>query len=94
MALLGVANLNTRNKSTLEAIFEQPTRADIRWNDVDRLLRALGAERVERKGSRVAFILNDRPMVLHRPHPGSEISKGMVETVRDGLSQSSIRPEE
>ena len=46
------------------------------------LLKALGAEKVQGDGSRVAFVLNGRVLGLHRPHPKPEL-KNQVEDVRE-----------
>ena len=42
--------MNKKNKSTLEAIFEDPVRPDILWADIENLLYALGAEITEGRG--------------------------------------------
>lgn len=42
--------MNSRQRGTLAAIFETPTRADIDWDDVVSLLSGLGAEVSEEEG--------------------------------------------
>jgi len=46
-------------------------------------MRALGADEIERSGSRVRFVLNGRVLNLHRPHPKPGLKKYAVEDVRD-----------
>ena len=46
----------------------------------------------ERTGSRVAVLLNDRVAVFQRPHPGPNLDKGAVRTVRRFLLSVGIRP--
>jgi len=84
--------VNAKQRKTLQAIFEVPTRADIRWHDVESLLRALGAELVEGRGSRVRVALGDVRAVFHRPHPRRVVGKGMLEHIRDFLSSAEIEP--
>jgi len=44
--------MNSRHRRTLGRIFAEPTPADLRWRDIDALLRAVGAEVSEGAGSR------------------------------------------
>jgi hypothetical protein len=85
-------SLGPRHRKTLEAIFERPTRANIRWTEVVGLLRAVGAEISEGRGSRVRMALNERRAVFHRPHPGPEMVKGAVEALRDFLTEAGVGP--
>ncbi len=84
--------MNKANRQTLAAIFARPTRADVRWADVEALVRALGGEVVERQGSRVALILNGVRAVFHRPHPRPEAKKGAVDAVRQFLTNAGVTP--
>jgi hypothetical protein len=74
--------MNNTHRKTLEAIFAKPTRADIRWQEIEGLVKALGGEVIERGGSRVAFVLNGVRGNFHRPHPRPETNKGAVDAVR------------
>jgi hypothetical protein len=47
-----------RHEKTLAAIFAHPVAGNIRWREIEALLRALGADVEERAGSRVAIVLN------------------------------------
>jgi hypothetical protein len=87
-----MAKLNSRQRRTLEAVFERPTRADLRWSDVEALLRAAGVELSEGRGSRVRLHFEGLRMVLHKPHPRPEMVRGAVEDVRDFLSTAGLRP--
>ena len=59
----------------MDAIFTTPTRANIKFSDIEKLLVSLGAIRVEGDGSRVSFELNERQTFAHRPHPNKEAKK-------------------
>ncbi len=82
--------MNTKQRRTLEAVFAQPTRHDVAWADVDSLLRALGAEITQGRGSRVRVVLGGRRAVLHQPHPQRTCLPGMVRAVRDFLSEAGV----
>jgi len=58
--------MNQRQRRTRDRIFERPNRSDIRWEELASLMRALGADEIERSGSRVRFVLNGRVLNLHR----------------------------
>ena len=85
--------MNKKQSGTLNAIFEDPARADIAWRDTESLLRALGAELSEGKGSRVRVVLNGVKAVFHEPHPEKEMGKGMVRSVREFLVAAGIEPD-
>ncbi len=61
--------MNKKQQRTFQRIFEKPERADIKWNDVESLFVALGAEISEGRGSRVRVAFKGVRAVFHRPHP-------------------------
>ena len=74
-------------------IFEEPTRADVRWPEVVTLIEALGGKvAISRKGSRVCLALNGRKGSVHSPHPGNIMSKGALRGVRDFLKGAEVKP--
>jgi HicA toxin of bacterial toxin-antitoxin, len=85
--------VNSHHRRTLARIFAEPTRADLRWRDIEAVLRAAGAEVSEGAGSRVRVALGGVRAVFHRPHPGPETSRGLVRAVRDFLAAAGVRPE-
>lgn len=85
--------LSNRHQSTLEAIFDRPTRANIAWRDIVSLFYALNAYVDEgRDGSRVAVDLNDRIGHFHAPHQ-KEAPKSIVTSVRRFLESAGVDPE-
>jgi hypothetical protein len=76
----------------LEAIFEKPTRADIRWQSIVALFVALGGEITQGRGSRVRVALKGHRAVFHEPHPERITDKGAIEDVRNFLDGMRIRP--
>jgi hypothetical protein len=85
--------MNSRQRHTLIRIFGDPTPADIRWGDIEALLRAAGAEISEGAGSRVRVALGGVRAVFHRPHPSPETRRATVRAVRDLLESAGIKPE-
>jgi len=84
--------VNSKHRATLDAIFSRPTRADIRWNEIETLIVACGGEVRQREGSRVALTLNGVRAVFHRPHPQPATKKGAVDAVRMFLTNAGLRP--
>ena len=83
-------NLTRRHNRTLRSIFEKPVRSDVAWMDVEKLLRTLGAEMSEGRGSRVRIFLNGVRAVFHRPHPHKETDKGALKAMRRFLLEANI----
>lgn len=84
--------MQNRHRRTLESIFENPIRADVAWADIETLLRALGAEITEGRGSRVRIVLNGVRAVFHRPHPQKETDKGALRSMRRFLTEAGVEP--
>jgi hypothetical protein len=84
--------MNAAQRKTLLAIFETPTRADVRWWRIEALVRALGGEVTEGRGSRIRFRIGDRVATFHGPHPSRETGKGTLEDVRRFLENGGFQP--
>lgn len=82
----------SKHQKTLEAVFADPTRANIAWRDIEAMLAHYGAEFSEGRGSRVRATLNGVDAVFHRPHPQNETGKPMVESVRRFLTNAGVTP--
>jgi hypothetical protein len=75
--------MKSKHKKTLELIFNRPASANIKWRDIEALFVSLGAELIEREGSRVEVFLFDEIRVYHRPHPRPDTDKGAVAAIRN-----------
>jgi hypothetical protein len=84
--------MHGRHRRTLSRIFAEPSPADLRWSDIESLLRAAGAEIGEGAGSRVRVALGGVRAVFHRPHPSPELKRGAVRAVRDFLAAAGVQP--
>jgi hypothetical protein len=76
----------------LLAVFERPTRSDLRWAEIESLMMALGGELREGSGSRMRVRLRNEAANFHRPHPRPEARKAAVEAVRDLLTLAGFAP--
>lgn len=84
--------MNQKHRRTLEAIFDDPVRANIPWRDIESMLKAVGAEITEGEGSRVRIGLKGVRAVFHRPHPQKETDKGAVRSMRRFLIEAGETP--
>jgi len=84
--------MGSRHRRTLEAIFEDPVKANIAWRDIEALLEAHGAQITEEAGSRVRMALNGVRAVFHRPHPEKETDRGAVKSMRRFLTEAGVTP--
>lgn len=86
--------LKSKHRKTLQAIFDDPVRANIVWKDVENLLIACGADISEGRGSRVRIVLNEVKAIFHRPHPRKETNKGAVVSMRRFLTEAGVTPDD
>ncbi len=84
--------MKKKHRATLEQIFGRPVSGTIRWQDIEALFIALGAEISEREGSRIGVFLFAQIRVFHRPHPTPETDKGAVASIRKWLEENGISP--
>ena len=86
-------NLSGKHRKTLQAIFAEPVRANVKWTDVEHLLQVLGAELMEGRGSRIRIYLQGVRAVFHRPHPQPDMDKGALKSMRRFLRQAGVELE-
>ncbi|MEO6696700.1 MAG: type II toxin-antitoxin system HicA family toxin [Gammaproteobacteria bacterium] len=84
--------MNRAHHKTLEAIFSNPAPAALEWRKIEAMFKALGAQTVEGKGSRVAFVINGKRADFHRPHPGKEAKRYQVRAAREFLELVGVKP--
>ena len=84
--------MNKAQQATLSAIFDRPTRADIRWSAIESLMRALGGEVTRACRKPCCCKLNGVTAVFYRPHPRPETKKGAVDAVRQFLINAGVKP--
>jgi len=84
--------MKRKHAKTLKQIYSRPIIGSIKWSEIESLLVALGAEIMEREGSRVAVILFDEVKVFHRTHPSPDTDKGAVASTRKWLEMHGVKP--
>jgi len=84
--------MKRKHLKTLQQIYARPVSGSIKWSDIESLFIALGAEIMEREGSRVAVILFEEVKVFHRPHPSPDTDKGAVSSTRKWLEAHGVKP--
>ena len=84
--------MNSKQRSTLKAIFINPVPANLDFKSLESLFLALGAKLIEGDGSRVRFILNEVVVSFHRPHPHKEAKPYQVRDARSFLKQAGVKP--
>ncbi|NIM92175.1 MAG: addiction module toxin, HicA family [Anaerolineales bacterium] len=85
-------SVRKKHQRTLDALFEEPTRSNIAWNDIIALFDALDAEISEGKGFRVRVALGGARAVFHRPLPSKDMHKSMVRSIRRFLKTAGVKP--
>ncbi len=84
--------MNKKHRKTLHAVFTTPTRANIKFADIESLLIALGGVVTEGTGSRISVTISGMTAFFHRPHPEKEAKKYQVEDAREFLHRIGIKP--
>ena len=84
----------SKHDKTLRAIFATPTRANIKWRDIEAMIRANGGTIREGRGSRVGIEINGLRAVMHRPHPSPDTDKGAVDALRVFLERADVAPKQ
>ncbi|MBA3480348.1 MAG: type II toxin-antitoxin system HicA family toxin [Pirellulales bacterium] len=77
---------------TLAAIFADPVRSNVKWDDVVALFKSKGASVTQGAGSRVRVSLHGVRATFHRPHPQPDTDKGALKSVRRFLSEAGLMP--
>jgi len=84
--------MSAKHRRTLAALFEDPVRSNILWNDVVSMLVYFGAGLRNGAGSRVRVSLGGQRTTLHRPHPQKEVNTYTVRDLRAFLLLTGVVP--
>ncbi len=84
--------MKRKHAATLDLIFARPVSGSVKWQDIEALFVALGAEVSEREGPRIGVFLFGEVRVFHRPHPSPDTDKGAVSSIRKWLESHGVRP--
>ena len=84
--------MNNKHRKTFKAVFLDPVSGTIKWMHIEHLLRAVGVNVTEGRGSRVRFEKDGEIEIVHRPHPQKEAKRYQVISVRKFLERIGVRP--
>lgn len=82
--------MNKKQQRILEAIQMSPPPANLKWDDIESLFKALGAVVSQGNGSRVRVSLNGVKAVFHKPHPNNEVGKACVKSIKFFLETANV----
>jgi HicA toxin of bacterial toxin-antitoxin, len=82
--------MNKKQRNTYSALFAEPIRRNILWNDVVSLVLALDGQVLQGDGSRVRFDLHEVSLNIHSPHPQKELKRYQVKAVREFLLNAGV----
>jgi hypothetical protein len=87
-----MCKLKSTHSKTLNLIFGKHVPTSLKWQHIEALFLALGAQAIEGRGSRVRFELNGVVATFHRPHPSKEAKPYQVRDARQFLEQVGVKP--
>ncbi|MFW6264423.1 MAG: type II toxin-antitoxin system HicA family toxin [Cyanobacteriota bacterium] len=82
--------MNRKQRKIYDAIFAEPIRRNIIWNDVVALVKTLEGTVTQGDGSRVRFDLNNISLNIHSPHPSKELKRYQVKAIREFLTKAGV----
>lgn len=83
-----------KHRETFDSLYANPVRANIAWADTVAMFEGLGATVKGVGGSMFEVDLNGVKAILHRPHPGNELSKARVRAIRNFLDQAGVNSDD
>ena len=82
--------MNKKQRKTYDAIFVDPIRRNIVWDDVVNLIQSLGGIVTQGDGLRVRFDLNGISLNIHSPHPQKELKRYQIKALREFLIKTGV----
>lgn len=81
-----------KHQKTLERMQRKPPPSDVRWDDLQALLKHLGYAAINNDGSRRKFYNKemDALIICHKPHPNPEVDKGCIVDVVEHLKANGL----
>ena len=87
-----ISSMKSKHRKILRAVFVMPTRANIKFTDIESLLVSLGGKVKEGAGLRMSVTVSGKTVFFHSPHPGKEARKYQVENAREFLQTIGVEP--
>ena len=86
-----ISLLMSKKDKLLKSFLETPIRKDLSFSELERLLTAIGYQKIEGAGSAVKFYhpKKDDMINLHKPHPGNILKVYLVKQIQLKLKENS-----
>jgi hypothetical protein len=84
--------MNSKQRKTLDKLFNDPTEKNILWRDIEKLILAVGGTMKQGNGSRIRILLCDESLNIHSPHPQKELKPHQVLAIRKTFLAGGIKP--
>jgi NACalpha-BTF3-like transcription factor len=81
--------MNHHDQKTLDQVFAHPVSANVDFQDMEHLLKKLGAELEEKSAGKIMIKMNGKSMIIHRPHQHT-MAKDEVIAVRGFLEECGV----
>jgi predicted RNA binding protein YcfA (HicA-like mRNA interferase family) len=80
----------SRQEKLIQKLTAIPTPSDVKWDELKAILKHLGYEMLNNKGSRRKFVHNKTKEIisLHEPHPQPEVKVYAIKQVVEQLKMS------
>lgn len=87
-----VPKLNKSQLKTYQKLWKEPKQKDIKFSEIEKLMRALGAKQSQNSAS-VLFEIGDERWGMHRPHPDRGLKTPYIKQIRKFLEDCNLEPE-
>lgn len=88
-----VPRLNKSQLKTYTKLWKEPKVKDLRFSEVEKLMKVLGA-RQSQSSANVLFEIGDERWGMHRPHPDRGLKTPYIKQIRKFLKDCGLEPEE
>lgn len=84
--------MNSHQQKTLQSLFDNPVKKNIKWADVERLIVGVQGQIIQGDGSRVRIVFGEQSLNIHTPHPQKELKPYQVRAIRKLLTEQGLIP--
>ena len=90
---MAVPELNKSQLKTYTKLWKEPKAKDLKFSEVEKLMKALGA-RQSQSSANVLFEIGDERWGMHRPHPDRGLKTPYIKQIRKFLKDCGLEPGE
>jgi len=84
--------MNSKHLKKLESVFFTPLKRNIKWSDVEKLIKAVDGTIKQGDGSRIRIDFSGQSLNIHTPHPQKELKPYQVRALRTLFNEVGIQP--